>query len=107
MSENVKAKILELLMELGYGVVSPLENMNISGLKEWLLQERQSHINDIEKITYLLDLLDQYEKENDNSYIKVKCFQCNGSGYITRDNNKMICGMCRGRGYVWGERLDS
>ena len=99
-------RILELLMELGYSTVASFEDLDLDGIIAWLENEKESHIDDLRKIVEAIELIEDYKKERDESYIKVLCPYCRGSGYIQTEDHKSLCPLCSGRSFIWAQKAE-
>ena len=60
-------------------------------------------IQEIQKIEAELMTYKELSLQLDDRYIRVKCTQCGGLGYIKSDSKKIECNMCAGKLYVWME----
>ena len=101
-----KTRILELLMELGYGTVANFEDLELEGILEWLENEKLAHVEDLRKIAEAMELIEEYRKEQDESFVKIKCPYCSGAGYIQSDKHKSLCPICHGRTFIWAEKVE-
>jgi len=99
-----KSRILELLMELGYGTIANFEDLNLDGVISWLENEKLAHLEDLKKIAEAIELIEDYKKEHDENFIKVKCPYCRATGYIQSEKHKTICPLCKGRSFIWAEK---
>ena len=72
----------------------------------WLDLEIGRLAANIEILERLRDKLEEEERKSDPAYVKVVCPNCNGYCYEYRNELKIKCSMCGGRGYIWAIKVD-
>lgn len=75
---------------------------------EKLIQERDSLALKINNLNGKIDLkTDEYFESSDN-YVKIKCPNCGGRGYVQNQETgkKIVCKGCNTKGYIWLEKFE-
>jgi len=79
---------------------------DIENAKKWLDIEIGRLGAEIEKLEQLRDRLEEEEMKLDPSTVKVVCPSCRGFAYEYKNDRKIICTMCEGKGYIWAYKIE-
>jgi len=75
----------------------------VEGKLKDLTEKYKEKIGEIQKIEQEMVSYQELVLQMDDKYVKVKCPQCGGLGYVQGEGKKTSCNMCGGKCYVWME----
>jgi len=80
--------------------------MNIDDREKETLVEIEETQSKLKQLFFKLERIAEEKFEQDNSYIKCNCLECNAVGHIRHEDKKIICPTCNGKRYMWVKKFD-
>ena len=71
-----------------------------------MFSERDVLLDELKDIDSAIITVQEQLLDMDDKYVKCKCTQCDGKGWIQEDNNKKVCSTCKQKGYIWLEKYN-
>jgi len=78
----------------------------VQGKLKDLVDKHNHLVKEVQSVEQEMVSYQELLLQMDDKFVKIKCPQCDGLGYIQEDKGKVICRMCGGKCYVWMEKFD-
>jgi len=84
--------------------MTELNKKEITDKLKLLVQKRNEKLEELNKLQEELAVLMNMYYLLDDSYVKVICIGCSGTGYTKDGDKKVLCKVCAGKQYNWMTR---
>ena len=71
-----------------------------------LIEENNRQVTKLNTVRNKLANISEKILELDDAYVRIECTECNGAGFLKKDDRKVLCSICRGKKYLWLRRYN-